>query len=164
MIEHSGVVNLVYIQKDDLEVDDQSRILQYASTVFDGSVFEIFSTLSFGASLHILPSRMRQDVQLLGDYIEDNKINVVALPPVLLHTMSYKEFPNLKTLVVAGESSSSELMEKWNKGRRLINSYGPTENTVCVSMHLYKDGDLNTNIGKPLSNMKTYVLDANNLP
>ncbi|PWJ87911.1 amino acid adenylation domain-containing protein, partial [Flavobacterium araucananum] len=163
-IEHCGVVNLVCIQKDDLEIDDQSRILQYASIIFDGSVFEIFSSLSFGASLYILPSTLRQDTQLLGDYIEQNKINVMALPPALLNTMFYQEFSNLKTLVVAGESTSLEIIQKWSKGRRLINSYGPTENTVCVTMHLYKDGDLNTNIGKPLSNMSTYVLDSNNLP
>ncbi|WP_165769866.1 AMP-binding protein, partial [Flavobacterium araucananum] len=164
MIEHCGVVNLVCIQKDDLEIDDQSRILQYASTIFDASVWEMFSALSFGASLYILPSTLRQDTQLLGDYIEQNKINIATIPPALLRTMFYQEFSNLKTLVVAGESSSSDLMEKWSKGRRLINAYGPTENTVCVTMHLYKDGDLNTNIGKPLSNMSTYVLGSNNLP
>ncbi|WKL50105.1 amino acid adenylation domain-containing protein [Flavobacterium pectinovorum] len=164
MIEHAGVVNLVYIQKGDLEINTQSRILQYASTVFDASLWEIFSSLSFGASLYILSSTLRQDVQLLGGYIEDNKINVATIPPALLRTMFYKEFSNLKTLVVAGESTSLEMMQKWSKGRRLINAYGPTENTVCVTMHLYEDGDLNTNIGKPLSNMSTYVLDQNHQP
>ncbi|MFW0740064.1 AMP-binding protein, partial [Flavobacterium sp. T12S277] len=164
MIEHSGVVNLVQQQISYFEIRNNYIGIQFSSYVFDAAVSEIFTVITIGAKLSIVSNLIRQDVQLLEDYIEANKINVATIPPALLHTMSYKEFPNLKTLVVAGESSSSDLMEKWSKGRRLINAYGPTENTVCVSMHLYKDGDLNTNIGKPLSNMKTYVLDANNLP
>ena len=55
-------------------------------------------------------------------------------------------------------------MRKWSRGRRLINAYGPTENTVCATMHEYEDGDLNTNIGRPLDNASVYVLDANRNP
>ncbi|WKL50107.1 amino acid adenylation domain-containing protein [Flavobacterium pectinovorum] len=165
LIEHSGAVNLVYTQKDDLEINDQSKVLQYASTIFDASVWEIFSALSFGGSLFILPAIVRQDTQLLGDYIEDNRINVALLPPVLLTMISpTDQFKCLEILLVGGDLSSLGLMEKWSKGRRLINAYGPTENSVCVTMHNYKEGDSNTNIGKPLFNMKAYVLDTNNQP
>lgn len=50
-------------------------------------------------------------------------------------------------------------MAKWSKGRRLINAYGPTENTVCTTMHRYSKGTSHTNIGKPLNNVKVYILD-----
>ncbi|WP_268225916.1 AMP-binding protein, partial [Sinomicrobium oceani] len=65
---------------------------------------------------------------------------------------------------LAGESSSAELMTEWRKDRRLINAYGPTEYTVCASMHEYQEGDRNTNIGRPLDNTDAYVLDPNGLP
>ena len=47
-----------------------------------------------------------------------------------------------------------------SKGIRLINAYGPTENTVCVSMSddPIKDNHV-TVIGKPISNVQVYILD-----
>ena len=47
-----------------------------------------------------------------------------------------------------------------SKGIRLINGYGPTENTVCTSM---SDDPIKENhvivIGKPIANVKVYILD-----
>jgi acyl-coenzyme A synthetase/AMP-(fatty) acid ligase len=51
-------------------------------------------------------------------------------------------------------------MEAWSRGRTLINSYGPTEATVFVSMHTFVSGDANNNIGKPINNTRFYVLDT----
>ena len=51
-----------------------------------------------------------------------------------------------------------------SKGRTLINAYGPTENTVCATMHKYSSGDLNTNIGKPINNGNVYILNTQNTP
>ncbi|WP_299316104.1 AMP-binding protein, partial [uncultured Aquimarina sp.] len=164
MVEHRSVINLVFIQKDRLSINTESKILQFASYVFDASVWEIFSAMSLGAQLSIVPDRIRQDGHLLSDYIGGQKIDVALLPPVLLSTISSIQLQGLDTLLVGGDLSSTGLMEDWSRDRRLVNAYGPTEGTVCVSMHWYKSGDLNTNIGKPLDNTKVYVLDVHMMP
>ena len=61
MLEHKSVINLVFIQKNRFEINAKSKVLQYASLVFDASVWEIFSALSFGAQLSIVPNKIRQD-------------------------------------------------------------------------------------------------------
>ncbi|NOU19052.1 MAG: amino acid adenylation domain-containing protein [Bacteroidales bacterium] len=161
---HRGLCNLAFIQKKELGINYGSKMLQYASLVFDASVWEIFSTLPFGGELSIVPTNVRQDPSMLCDYLADRKITTTLLPPVLLSAMPYTQLPDLKTLLVGGDLSTQEIMDKWSKGRTLINAYGPTEGTVISTMHTFADGDSNTNIGKPLDNIKVYVLDNNFIP
>uniref|UniRef100_UPI00262C5A05 AMP-binding protein n=1 Tax=uncultured Aquimarina sp. TaxID=575652 RepID=UPI00262C5A05 len=47
MLEHGNLTNLVFTQKSRFGINAESKVLQYASLVFDASVWEIFSTLSF---------------------------------------------------------------------------------------------------------------------
>ena len=164
MIEHKGVVNLAFTQKEKLKVGCESKILQYASNVFDASVWEIFAALLFGAELHVIPKSIKQDAYQLSDYIANAKITIALLPPVLLSTLPHNALPDLEVLLVGGDLCSSEIMQKWSIGRRLINAYGPTENTVVATMHEYEQGDLNTNIGRPIENISVYVLDKHSNP
>ena len=130
----------------------------------DSSVSELFTAITIGAKLSIVPNTVKQDVQLLGDYIAHHQIHVATLPPSLLSAMAYKDYVSLKTLIVAGEACPTQTMLTWSRGRRFINAYGPTEGTVCAMMHRYEQGDVNTNVGKPIDNIKVYVLDPNNNP
>jgi amino acid adenylation domain-containing protein len=159
MIEHASVNNLVFVQRNTVDINSGSKVLQFASLVFDASVWEIFSALCSGAELYIIPTSLRQDAHLVSEYIVGRKITVALLPPVLVGTMSSTVLQDLQTLLVGGDLSSLDLMAKWSKGRRLINAYGPTENTVCATMHHYAEGDSNTNIGRALNNVSLYVLD-----
>ncbi len=160
MITHQSLNNLVYTQQDIFETTSESKVLQYANYVFDASVSEIFVTLLSGACLDIIPANIRQDANLVTKYLKERSITSVTLPPALLSIMPDEHLANLKTLIVAGETCPSVVMEKWSQGRRFLNAYGPTESTVCATAHEYQYGDLNTNIGKPLANIKIYILDG----
>lgn len=164
MLEHRSLSNLVFAQKNRLDIDTGSRVLQFASMMFDASVWEIVSSLVFGAELFVVPAAIRQNADLLSRYIERNKITIATLPPALLSVLPLSSYPHLKTLVVAGETCPLDIMTQWSVNRNLINAYGPTESTVCATMHEFKPGDLNTNIGKPIDNMKIYVLDSFHKP
>lgn len=146
-ISHLNLSNLVFIQKEKLNIDDRSHVLQFASIAFDASVWEIFSTLTFGARLNIVPNSFYQSPTLFTAYLAENNIHIATIPPAFLNTLELTALHQLKTLVVAGESCPENVMSKWSQGRTLINAYGPTESTVCATLHLYKDGDVNTNIG-----------------
>jgi amino acid adenylation domain-containing protein len=159
MVEHRSVINLLKNQINCFDLQKDDRAIQFASYVFDASVSEIFTVLTVGAQLSIVPNTVKQDAHMVSGYLESHQINIATLPPALLGAVLYKKFPALRTLIVAGEPCSAELMAKWSKGRRLINAYGPTENTVCATMHHYAEGDSNTNIGRALNNVSLYVLD-----
>jgi amino acid adenylation domain-containing protein/non-ribosomal peptide synthase protein (TIGR01720 family) len=160
MVEHRGVINLGFQQKEKFNLTAGTKVLQYASLVFDASVWEIFSSLITGGELHVVPDTIRRDSQLLIDYMDGHGINLALIPPALLGAMPFRMLSELRTLLVGGESCPSDLMHQWSVGRRLVNAYGPTEYTVIAAMHEYAQGDLHTNIGKPLSNTEVYVLDS----
>ena len=156
------MINLVYFEKDKLkplEPNLKVRVLQFASLVFDASVWEIFSSLLYGAELYILPGDIRNDPHMLTGYMARCKISIALLPPALLGSMATEQLQDLRVLLVGGDLTSLEIMTKWSQGRLLINAYGPTEITVCATMHHYVVKDLNTNIGKPIRNTRLYVLD-----
>jgi amino acid adenylation domain-containing protein len=164
MVKHQGVNNMVCAQHNDFKIDSYSTILQFASIVFDASVWEIFNALTCGAKLMVISDRMRREPNALLQYIEDEKVNVATLPPALLSQARYKKLPSLRTLIVAGESCDPKTMNLWCKDRDFINAYGPTEATVCATLHHYKLGDNPSNIGKPIQNMQVYILNSYKKP
>jgi amino acid adenylation domain-containing protein len=166
MVEHRSIINLLQNQIVFFDIKKEDVALQFASYIFDASVSEIFTAITVGAQLSIVSNKLRYDAHLLSEFIEFHRVNIATIPPAMLSVMPYSQgkFINLRTLVVAGESCSKELMEQWSQGRNLINAYGPTESTVCATMHKYELGDISTNIGKPLDNTTLYVLDGDLTP
>ena len=164
LLAHQSSSNLITNQIKKLKINNNSIVLQFASIGFDASVWEIFSTLCSGAKLIIPNQRTRKDITKLVDLLEKNKINIATLLPVLLGNMLKIDLPYLKTLVVAGDICPEKTMKLWSRNRMLINAYGPTESSVCASLHYYKKNDINTNIGKPLNNVTLYVLDPSLKP
>ncbi|HVH13866.1 MAG TPA: AMP-binding protein, partial [Longimicrobium sp.] len=60
----------------------------------------------------------------------------------------------------AGEAVDAATVERWSDGRAFVNAYGPTETTVCATAAPCEaDGHLPA-IGRPLENVRVYVLDA----
>ena len=164
MIKHSGVTNIVYHIPKKLFLTENSRVLQFASIAFDAGTLQILNPLTIGATLFIASEKMRNDVQALAHFLKQHKITFAGLPPVLLTHLEPSDYPDLATLVVAGESANAAQMSRWRPGRYLINAYGPTENTIGTSVHPYDLKDTITNIGRPLPNLKVYVLDQYLIP
>ncbi|WP_224999253.1 amino acid adenylation domain-containing protein, partial [Cesiribacter sp. SM1] len=160
LVEHGGVVNLALSQGDALRLKAGDRTLQFASIGFDASCYEIFNTLMSGGCL-VMPTREDVlSVEGISRLIKQNDVTVVVLPPSYQHVIR-EELNSLKLIVSAGEALNIELAEQIQaKGIRLVNAYGPTENTVCVSLSdkpVLKNGTVT--IGKPIHNVRTYVLD-----
>jgi amino acid adenylation domain-containing protein len=166
MVEHRGFVNLVTEQIRAFALRPGSRCLQFASMSFDASASEIFTTLCSGAALHLVPRRRAQDTSWLQRELADKAVTHVTLPSAVLANFTDDiALPRLETLVVAGDPLAPALANRWRHGRRLINAYGPTEATVCASMHLcVEDYDLQVPIGRPIANGRIYILDGRGRP
>src|SRR5262249_15601572 len=67
------------------------------------------------------------------------------------------ELPNL---IVGGEACTGAIAGRWSAGRRMVNAYGPTEATVCVTMSAPLSGGDVPPIGTPIWNTRMYVLDG----
>ena len=160
LLIHQSLCNLMYDQKEKLKLNKHHRVLQYAPLVFDASVWEIFCSLSWGSTLYIVNTHARQNIEALSHYLHQCYITTALLPPALLQLMDAKSAPLLRTLLVGGDRCTLDIMHQWSHGRYLINAYGPTENTVCTTEYTYQNEKSTVCIGKPLNNIKLYILDA----
>jgi hypothetical protein len=55
------------------------------------------------------------------------------------------------------------MAEKWSRGRRFLNFYGPTETTIFSTWEIFEDAVLGLKgptIGRPIRNLQIYVVDA----
>ncbi|MES2940789.1 MAG: amino acid adenylation domain-containing protein [Pseudomonadota bacterium] len=165
LLHHAGLCNLVRAQVAAFGIQPGQRVLQFASFNFDASVSEIFMALAAGATLCLA----RKDDLLPGGGLEDtlrrDAIEVATLPPVVLSALSPQHASGLRTIIAAGEACPAALAERWAGGRAFFNAYGPTEGTVCATMHrCAPDGTPPPPIGRPIANTRAYLLDADLQP
>ncbi|HEX3155766.1 MAG TPA: amino acid adenylation domain-containing protein, partial [Candidatus Angelobacter sp.] len=159
MVHNRGLYNLAAAQSIKFNIDSRSVVLQFASWSFDASASEWSTTLLSGAKLLLLSSRNLLGRELTS-FIERHQVTTVTLPPSVLLQLSPHEVTVLQTLIVAGEACPQELVQQWATGRIFLNAYGPTETTVCVSICGPISAKDEPFIGRPMANMRVYVMDG----
>ncbi|MCB5168198.1 amino acid adenylation domain-containing protein [Streptomyces bambusae] len=160
LLEHRGVVNFIDSARELFELTPADRVLGFASSTFDVSVFETFSALLTGARLYLATGEERLSVDRLQALMEQARITVIDLPPTVMPLLTPENFPDLRIAFVGGEAFSGELVNRWNRGRRLFNGYGPTECTVTMIVEeCGGTWDASPPIGLPMTNHVAHVLD-----
>jgi acyl carrier protein len=98
----------------------------------------------------------------LAALIRDAAITFACLPPAVLTLLTGEHFPQLRTLLSAGEELSSDLLRAWLRdGLDIYNGYGPTEASIGATfMKLDTTTALPPPIGRPKPNYRVYVLDT----
>jgi len=160
VVEHRSWQNLAAVQTRAFDVTPASAVLQFASASFDASVWEIGMALCSGARLCLATKEDLAPGPQLLRLLRERRITHVTLPPAALAVLPREALPDLEVLIVAGEACPYDLAARWAEGRRLVNAYGPTEFTVCGTFAegIRPDGRLP--IGRPLPNVRAYLLDG----
>ncbi len=167
MMEHRSIVNLAQASIACFDVHPSSRVLQFASISFDVSIWEIITALGGGAGLYLPTDTVRHDRHALWDYLAQQAITHVTLPPALLQ--GGEDLPRLNlplTLILTGEAPSVALLQTLHGQGIVFNAYGPTE-THAVTVWPAALSELNhgvLSIGRPIANIRLYLLDAHSQP
>jgi amino acid adenylation domain-containing protein len=168
-IAHQSIVRLVR-GTNYAKLCPEEVILQFAPLSFDASTFEIWGTLLNGARLAVVPAG-RDSLQSLGDLIKEYGITTLWLTSALFHQVAEREAESLagvRQLLSGGDIVSSvAVSHAMRQGCRVINCYGPTENTTftcCYPVPASETLASSVPIGKPISNTDVYVLDGNLQP
>ncbi|MFL0028085.1 amino acid adenylation domain-containing protein [Streptomyces sp. NBUL23] len=156
---HRGLTALAAAQAERLGIDDGSRVLQLASPSFDASVMETLMALATGATL-VVPEPGPLAGPLLGETIARRRVSHALIPPTALTGLEPDGLDHLRTLIVGGEACTAPLTARWAPGRRMINAYGPTEATACVTMSAPLAPGATPPIGTPLHGVRVHVLDT----
>jgi amino acid adenylation domain-containing protein len=133
MIEHAAWARLADFQQRACGLGPGDRVLQFSSISFDASVWEISLALASGAALVAAPAAELLPGEPLAATLRAQGISCVLLPPSALAHLPPEAFPRLRVLIAGGEASWPDLVARWAPGRKFINAYGPTENTVVAS-------------------------------
>jgi len=168
---HRGVVRLVK-GANYANLAAEEVFLQLAPISFDASTLEIWGSLLNGARLVIF-SPHTPSLGELGQVIQQYQITTLWLTTGLFHVMVDERLEDLKPLrqlLAGGDVLSVPHVQKFLQkigDCKLINGYGPTENTTFTCCYPITEPDQLGNsvpIGRPITNTQVYVLDSHQRP
>ncbi|MDW3192237.1 MAG: non-ribosomal peptide synthase/polyketide synthase [Cytophagales bacterium] len=174
MVNHENYLNVTQSWFDAYGLDRLSvNLLQMASFSFDVFSGDVARALLSGGKMVVCPEDIRLEPENLYDILSQESINILeSTPSLIVPLMSYIRENNLnidfmKLLILGSDVCSVAdfqwLLEDFGDVIRIVNSYGVTEATIDSSFYETSLSALpssgNVPIGKPLGNVKYYVLD-----
>ncbi len=156
-IKHASITNFLSVAAATYGYLETDRVYQGLTIAFDFSFEEIWLPLLVGATLVPAPSDVNLVADELADFLVDNCVTSLCCTPTLLATIS-KPLPLLRFIMVSGEACPKPLAQRWaGQGRRMLNTYGPTEATVTATWQVMSEKGT-VSIGGPLPSYSIVIL------
>ncbi|RZK76376.1 MAG: amino acid adenylation domain-containing protein, partial [Pedobacter sp.] len=161
MIEHKSLLNYVLTFKQYFSVSPSDTVLQQSSISFDSMVEELYPALISGARVILVKGRGK-DINAIKKFIEHDNVTLLSTTPTTLEWLNKANISSssLRYIVSGGEVLSAEYITNLYPKVQVVNSYGPTEATVCVTYNEVKELSSAHLLGSPLPNVRLYVLDS----
>jgi amino acid adenylation domain-containing protein len=165
-VRHRNVVRLVKATNYASFSADEV-FLQFAPVSFDAATFEIWGSLLNGARLALMPPT-KVSLQELGLALKRYRVTTLWLTAGLFNLMvenHLDDLRGLRQLLAGGDVLSVPHVRRVVEELpdcRLINGYGPTENTTftcCYPLDDLAKVNGSVPIGYPISNTSVYILD-----
>ncbi len=124
------------------------RFLNQAPFSFDLSVMDVYLSLYTGGTICAITKNVQKNLKLLYKVLSATDVNVWVSTPsfadVCLSDRSYNHalLPNLKSFLFCGEILTNKTAERLRGNfpeSIIVNTYGPTESTVCVTEVVIND-------------------------
>ncbi|HTG16740.1 MAG TPA: amino acid adenylation domain-containing protein [Blastocatellia bacterium] len=162
MIEHGSIANLVRSDLEEFGLSAGDRIAQSSSPAYDSSVEEMWLGYAAGATLVVMDDETTRLGPDLVPWLRRERITVLCPPPTLLRASGCADpetaLPDLSVVYVGGEALPADVADRWSRGRRLVNGYGPTECSVTAMRATIPEGEPVT-IGRPIHGLRAWVLN-----
>jgi amino acid adenylation domain-containing protein len=171
-VPHRGIVRLV-VNTNYVGLDASDVMAQVSNASFDAITFELWGALLNGARVFGIAKETALSPRDLAREIREQGITTMFLTTALFNQLA-REAPEalraMRTMLFGGQAADVQSVRhaiRSSPPRRLLNAYGPTENTTFSACHLVESvpEDAGTvPIGRPIANTRMYVLDANLQP
>ncbi|MEU6370186.1 non-ribosomal peptide synthetase [Streptomyces sp. NPDC046931] len=169
--EHAGFLNHLLAKIEDLGVMEGTVVAQTAPQCFDISLWQLVAALAVGGRTVIVDQAAVQDVALLVDTLDTERVEVLQVVPSYLETMlaqldrTQRRLPHLRCVSATGEALKKELVERWFATCpevALVNAYGLTETSDDTNHEVMwrVPDEASVPLGRPIANVRVYVLDA----
>lgn len=146
LIEHHSLSNHCNAINQAFHITHESVALQFANTVFDVHIEEIFTTLCAGGNLVLRNDDMAKTAREFFAQVIKWKISILNIPTAFWATLveatnlGQLSWPDcIKTLVVGGERVNTSTFLTYQKQNtqaiQFFNGYGPTETTITSTYY-----------------------------
>jgi amino acid adenylation domain-containing protein/non-ribosomal peptide synthase protein (TIGR01720 family) len=165
-VEHRAIVRLVR-GADYVELGPEHAVLGAAPVSFDASTLEIWGPLLNGGRLVLAPGAA-PSLEALGRTVVRHGVTTLWLTAGLFQAMvdeRLEDLAGVRQLLAGGDVlpvAQVAAVRRRFPALRLINGYGPTENTTFTCCHTVPDGwsGAAVPIGRPVAGTRVHVLDG----
>jgi amino acid adenylation domain-containing protein len=171
-----GLSHFIHWEVQEFGVSPDDRVSQLAPPSFDVSLRDMLAPLLAGGVLCIPPAEARQNVALLLDWLDAERVSLMHCVPSMFRAFTWEIaarpeprllLPALRHVLLAGEPLYVADVQRWRGliGERvaLVNLYGPSETTLAKAFHRI-DRELPDQpgrmipVGRPLPNTALLVV------
>ncbi len=170
MVEHQSIVHFVYSLSRLWDFSPGARLLCAASISFDISVMELLLAIMNGAVLVLAQEHEVSIPRNMVELIQSAQVNMLCVTPgrmelLLSDKLGASCLRDFREIGMGGDVLPEKLLAQVQQATsaRIINFYGPTEITICCTCTDVTNTRV-PNIGKPMHNVKAYILDAHKNP
>ena len=171
MIDHQSVMNYLDAFEKLAPSGDNHSGTSICPYIFDVSVWEFFSVLCFGGTLHLLDPQSILDIDKFTGYLSENNIKSAYLAPGILEDLAiefekHKEFCLPDRILVGVEPILQKTLQRFRDLRpamKIVNGYGPTEATISCTFFVFENADQpneRTPIGKAIEGYKIHLVNS----
>lgn len=163
-VEHRSVVAMTQSMRNLLDDEELASVLAATSVCFDPSVMEILGTLSLGGTVVLA-----ENVLALLELRSANRVRTAIMVPSAMQGLLAAGWrpEGIRCVVLGGEVLKRSLVAQLHALEprpRVVNVYGPTEDTVYSTATEVSVGAETITIGKPVSNSRSYILNESMQP
>ncbi|MBR7672996.1 amino acid adenylation domain-containing protein [Streptomyces daliensis] len=173
-----GVLNVLDDIQDKAELRPADRCAWWCNPSFDVSIYECFSALLQGCELLIPDPALRADADAYTRWLAAQSVRGAYVPgfmlPALLERAQARDAEPrlaLTRLLVGVEPIAADLLTDLTTalpGLRILNGYGPTEASICATLHVVDARETSQHavapIGRPVRGIMADVLDEKGDP
>ncbi|WP_121809994.1 non-ribosomal peptide synthetase [Mucilaginibacter kameinonensis] len=162
MVEHQSIANYCNGFVNYFGITAADNVLQQSSVSFDTMCEEVYPALITGAKV-VIVKEGGKDVDAIKHLLATEKITILSATPTVIAYLN-KEAANknintqsLRYIISGGELLQPGFVDHLYPKVQVVNSYGPTEGTVCASYYTINDINKAALIGSPVSNTQIYI-------
>lgn len=157
-VEHRSVVAMTVAMRELLDDGELTGVLAAASVCFDPSVMEVLGTLALGGTVVLAENALALPDLPAADRVR----TVIMVPSAMQALLATAGLPaGVRCVVLGGEALKRALVERLHALQpppRVVNVYGPTEDTVYSTAAEVRPGIDTITLGKPVANTRAYIL------
>lgn len=170
-VSHQAVIDFIGHFTKQFQITDRDCIGNQAPFDFDVSVKDIYSAITTGATLVLVPKRLFALPPKLLDYLCDKKVTVMVWAVSALCLISslkglkYKIPEDARLIMFSGEVMPVKQMRLWQQAlpqTEFVNLYGPSEITCNCTWYPvqreFQDGEV-IPAGKAFNGRTVFLLD-----